>query len=79
MKLLPMRKAGLSQTQKGKNSTQVLQVLVTGRKTIQREDKIRDVGVLSQEKVHTKKRNFMLYKLCLVELILICRMRYKLT
>jgi hypothetical protein len=55
MKLLPMRKAGLSQTQKGKNSTQCLQVLVTGRKRIQREDKIRDVRVLSQKKVHIKK------------------------
>jgi hypothetical protein len=74
-----MRKAGLSQTQKGKDTTHCLQVLVTGKKRIQREDKIRDRGVLSQKKVHTQKRRFMLYKLSLVEFILIYRMRYKLT
>jgi hypothetical protein len=79
MKLLAMRKAGFSRTQKGKNSIQCLHVLVTGRKTIQTEEKIRAVGVLSQKKVHTNKRNFMIYKLCLVEFILTCRRRYKLT
>jgi hypothetical protein len=56
MKLLALRKAGLSQSQKGKNSTQCLQVLVTGRKRMQTEDKIRDGGFVTEESTHSKDK-----------------------